>query len=428
MEKELKNLNLRSEEIQDILGKTPGWLTRFGSLFILVGLLSIVAVSAIVQYPDVVAAPIEISSSNPPIPLFAKQAGNIEELSIVNNEAVNEGQIIGILQNGANEEEVFLIETKLDSFINYPELAENITFPENVELGRIQESYSNFIRSHEDFEFFDTQNTSMSSIAYVENQIKELKNITTGLKKQSENCAAQLQLLNKNYFTDIELAAKGVISQRVVDESMAVFTQKRTSCENLNIQISNNQLKIQELKMQVFGYSSGDKEDSQSKSMLLRENASKLANDINLWKEQFLIITPVDGYVSLNQIWSNNQYIEEDTEILSIVQRQQDLKVFAQVNSKDISKLKLDQKANIRLEAYFYMEYGLVQGIVTAISAVPRNDLYQIEITLNDGLHTTYDKDLQFAQGMKGRVEIVSSKRTFLARILDKFKYLFSDR
>lgn len=426
MEDKLKNINLRSEEIQDILGKTPGWLTRFGSLFILLALLSIVVVSAIVQYPDVIQAPVEISSSNPPIPLFAKQAGNIKVLSVINNEAIVEGQILGVLQNGANQEEVFAIESKIDSFIKYPESAEFIEFPENVKLGSIQESYANFLRSYEDYEFFDQQKTSTSSIAYTQNQIKELNNITAGLKKQSQNCAAELQLLNKNYFTDLELAAKGVISQRAVDESMATFTKKKSTCESLNIQISNNQLKIQELKMQVFDFSSGGKEDSQNKTMLLRENASKLANDINLWKEQFLLIAPVDGYVSLNEVWSDKQYVEADTEILSIVQSQNDIKVFAQVSAKDIGKIKVNQSVNIRLEAYYYMEYGLVQGTVSAVSPVPRDGLYQVEISLNEGLRTSYDIDLKFTQGMLGSAEIVSNKRTFLARILDKFKYLFS--
>ena len=54
MENKLKNINLRSEEIQDILGTPPSWLTRFGSLFILLALLTIVIVSAIVEYPDVI--------------------------------------------------------------------------------------------------------------------------------------------------------------------------------------------------------------------------------------------------------------------------------------------------------------------------------------------------------------------------------------
>lgn len=427
MENKLKNINLRSEEIQDILGTPPGWLTRFGSLFILLALLTIVIVSAIVEYPDVIKTTVEISSSNPPISLFAKQAGNIEELAVSNNDDVLEGEILGILQNGANEKEVFLIEVKLDSFINYFNAEDTIVFPENVELGRIQESYANFLRSYEDYAFYDSQNTITSSISYIKNQINELNNITTGLKKQSQHCSEELELLNKKYFTDLELASKGFISQRVVDESMAVFTQKKSMCENLNIQVSNNQLKIQELEMQIFNFSSGDIEDIQSKSMLVKENASKLANDINLWKEQYLIISPVDGFVSLNQVWSNNQYLEVETEILSIVQIDNNLKVFAKVASKDIAKVKVGQQANIRLEAYYYMEYGLVQGTVNYISAVPRGNFYQVDITLNNGLTTTYDKELTFSQGMLGIAEIVSNKRTFIERILDKFKYLFSD-
>lgn len=428
MDKTSKHINLRSEEIQDILGKTPTWLTRYGSLFILLALLSIIAVSAIVTYPDVVEAPITINSTKPPIPLYAKKSGNIEQLLVVDNEAVEEGQLLGILENGANFEELQIVSSKIDSFISYPKLAENMVFPEHVELGVMQASYADFLRSYEDYEFFEDQDIGVSSIAYLEEQIQELNNINAGLKKQSQNCASELQVLNKNYFTDLDLAEKGVISQRDVDESMATFMQKKTICENLNIQISNNQLKIQELKKDMFDYSSGDKEDNQIKSMLVKESAAKLKNEINLWKDENLLIAPVDGYVSLNQIWSDKQYVEAQTEILAIVQGNKDLKVFAQVNSKDIAKTKVGQQSNIRLEAYYFMEYGLVQGEVSAISAVPRDNLYQVEISLPNGLNTTYGEHLQFTQGMRGTVEIISKKRTFLERIFDKFRYLFSER
>lgn len=426
MDKTSKHINLRSEEIQDILGKTPTWLTRYGSLFILLALLSIIAVSAIVSYPDVVDAPITINSTHPPIPLYAKKSGNIESLLVADNESITKGQILGVLENGTNFAELQIVSSKLDSFIQYPQLAENIVFPEQVELGSMQASYADFLRSYGDYEFFEEQEVGESSIAYLEEQIQDLNNINAGLKKQNQNCTSELQVLNNNYLTDLDLAEKGVISQRDVDESMAAFMEKKAICENLNIQISNNQLRIKELKKAMFDYSSGDKEDAQIKSMLVKESAGKLKNEINLWEDDHLLIAPVDGYVSLNNIWSDKQYVEAQTEILAIVQGYKDLKVFAQVNSKDIAQVKVGQQTNIRLEAYYFMEYGLVQGEVSTISAVPRDNLYQVEIILPNGLNTTYGKQLEFTQGMRGTVEIISKKRTFLARILDRFHYLFS--
>ena len=428
MENKEANINIKSEEIQEILGKIPSWITRFGSLFILLALFSIIIVSAVVEYPDVIEGPVVISALNPPIPLYASQNGNIERLLVENNEAVTEGQLLGVFQNSANEDDLFLIENLLDSLIHYPDLAKKIEFPNDVELGAIQGSYSDFLTSLEDYIFYGNQNVSYSSIAYLQSQINELDKMTEGIRLQQKNCNAELQLLNKNYFTDLDLMKKGVISERVVDQSLAIFNQKKSECENLNISISNNQLKIQELKMQMFGQSSGDKQNVQTKIVSFRENATILSNEINLWKKQFLLVAPVAGFVSLNEVWSDNQYVEEKDEILSIVQNKNDVKVTAHVASKDMGKLKVEQNANIHLEAYNYLEHGILQGQVSNISAVPRNNLYQVDITLSNGLVTNYGEEIPFNQGMLGTVEIVSDKRTFLSRILDKFRYLFSKK
>lgn len=428
MKQEAQNINLRSEEIQEILGRVPHWITRYGSLFILFSLIMLVLIAGIVKYPDLVKGNVVLHASQPPVSLFAKQAGNLQEVNVSNNQFVKAGEVLAILENAANTQQVFSLEQKIDSFIQFPDSMNQIQFPENTQLGIIQASYANFFTSLEDYKLFESQNEGAGSIAHLEAQIAQLNNINAGLQKQSKNCSEEIKLLNNKYSADSDLFSKGIISKRELDESQAGYMQKKSNCESLNIQISNNQLKIQELKMQMFGFNIDDQQNVQSKYSLIRESANKLINEIKLWKESYLFIAPVDGQISLNQVWSKQQYVEANQELLTVVQVNNSIKVLAQIPTADIAKVALNQNATIRLEAYNFMEYGVIQGTISSIASLPRNNEYQVEITLMNGLTTTLNKELNFTQGMLGSVEIVSQKRSFLSRILDKFKYLLSKK
>ncbi|CAN5826079.1 hypothetical protein BH11BAC7_BH11BAC7_04240 [soil metagenome] len=90
------------------------------------------------------------------------------------------------------------------------------------------------------------------------------------------------------------------------------------------------------------------------------------------------------------------------------------------------SKIKPGQTVNIKLDNYPFAQYGIVEGVVTGISEVPKDNAYAIEIGLPQGLSTTYKKTLAFKQGMQGVAEIVTDDRRIAQRIFqalsDKFK------
>ena len=48
------NLDLRSEEVMEILGTPPGWLLRFGTLLFFLLLVLLSWLSYWIEYPDVV--------------------------------------------------------------------------------------------------------------------------------------------------------------------------------------------------------------------------------------------------------------------------------------------------------------------------------------------------------------------------------------
>jgi hypothetical protein len=71
-------IELRSEEVQEILTRVPHWMIRWGSIVVLFILLLLFLVSWLIKYPDVITTQIIITTNIPPEKLVAKVSGKIE--------------------------------------------------------------------------------------------------------------------------------------------------------------------------------------------------------------------------------------------------------------------------------------------------------------------------------------------------------------
>lgn len=88
---------------------------------------------------------------------------------------------------------------------------------------------------------------------------------------------------------------------------------------------------------------------------------------------------------------------------------------------ENIGKVKVGQRAIIRLPAFPEQEFGFVEGRVSSISPVPDADgNYILEITLPYGMRTTYGETLPLIKEIKGNVSVVTQERSLLRKIIKK--------
>src|SRR4051812_13124045 len=88
------NPYVRSEEVQDILGATPGWMVRWGMIVLALFFLGGIIVAAIFKYPDVIEGDAIITSRNPPVKVINKMFGIIDHIFVTNNQEVKQGDIL----------------------------------------------------------------------------------------------------------------------------------------------------------------------------------------------------------------------------------------------------------------------------------------------------------------------------------------------
>ena len=80
MKNQTDDIELRSEEVQDILTRPPGVLVRWG-ITVFFGVLAVVLIGGcFFKYPDTVSAEVTVTTERPPVWMVAKSSGKIKEV------------------------------------------------------------------------------------------------------------------------------------------------------------------------------------------------------------------------------------------------------------------------------------------------------------------------------------------------------------
>jgi hypothetical protein len=62
MSKKIEEIQLHSKEVQDLMGRMPSWLIRNGIVMVILILTVLVAGSWVFKYPDIITAPVVVTS------------------------------------------------------------------------------------------------------------------------------------------------------------------------------------------------------------------------------------------------------------------------------------------------------------------------------------------------------------------------------
>lgn len=146
--KEMANMEIRSEGVDAILGKTPNRLIIYGTSLILGFIAILLFGTMIFPYPEKIDCKFVITSSNPPIQLFSQTAGQIR-LYVNDKQQVNEGQILALINNPAIITDVLFIEKLLDSLST-----KKIFTPlkiNNLKLGEMTQTLLDLEKSIDDY-------------------------------------------------------------------------------------------------------------------------------------------------------------------------------------------------------------------------------------------------------------------------------------
>ncbi|MCB0547074.1 MAG: hypothetical protein KDD19_05760, partial [Phaeodactylibacter sp.] len=288
-------LNSGREDIQRMLGNPPGWSLRWGITAVLVAVVLFIGLAWLVKFPDVITARVVIMTENPPVRIFARSSGKISLLLAGDKQAVEAGEIIAVLENPARLEDIRQLESLLPQLENVtdPETLVQLQLPNGLQLGEMQNAYASYQQAFQDFQFFERQRGVFAQAASLQKQAEYLAGLNTSLEKQERTLIREVEIAQRSFDRNKGLLQSGAISQLELEQSETNYLQYRRQLENLQSQALNNKLQIERLQSQILNLHQERAEESMENWLATRELLSRLVSELEIWKQAYLITSPI---------------------------------------------------------------------------------------------------------------------------------------
>jgi multidrug resistance efflux pump len=84
--------NTRSEEAQEVIGRMPHWIIRWGITVMAGFVLLLFVIAAFVKYPETISTQIQLAPLHSPTIVSSIASGNVKQIFIADSQQVNKGQ------------------------------------------------------------------------------------------------------------------------------------------------------------------------------------------------------------------------------------------------------------------------------------------------------------------------------------------------
>lgn len=427
----INQLGERSDQVQEILGKTPNWMIRWGTslVFIIIALLLIG--SAVISYNDIIPAQIVVTSKNPPVYLKARSSGRLTQVLVAANQKVKKGQLLAEIENTANLDDVQYLKQQLTSHQNAPPLSLDSLkhqFPSSLNLGEIQPAYGQYLTAYQNVILYSTLDPNRKESALIRRQLQEQHKFLGNQKRQLSLFEEDLELSKINFERNRSLFEKGVISKSEYEEASRSYLNDQQQYEGFLTSISNTEIAIANFNNLLTQTNIQGAEFENTYQQELENAEQNLNTALFTWEQQYAIISPIHGIITVFDIWDQYQNVDVGEVLFTVIPESTE-GIIGRVTLpiRNSGKVKAGQEVIVKLDNYPFEEWGSLTGIVKNISEVPKQgeqSFYTLYIELDD-LITSFNKEIAFKQEMQGSAEIVIEELSVMQRVFYEIRKLF---
>ncbi|HEU4884906.1 MAG TPA: HlyD family efflux transporter periplasmic adaptor subunit [Longimicrobium sp.] len=424
-------LNLRSEELQDIIGFVPHWLVRWGTTLVFLTVAVLFAVGWLVRYPDVVRGEAVLTTPVPPVRLVPRSSGEVAHLFVRDGEPVQPGDPLVVLRSAARWEHVFDLAARLETF--EAELGDDAAvraaaFDPTLSLGDLHPAYASLLQALSDYRSSSTGGYDARQAAELERQIADQQLARDAAVAKQRVLADQVALARREHERARAMLARELISQADVDHAEAEYLQRRSTLQDgesalasLDVQLSATRARVLDLRREVD-------DEGRNQGLALRAAVGTLRGALSRWDQDHVLRAPSTGSVSLFRVVGEHQFVEEGAPLLAILPAAGRPVGRVFLASAGAGKVEAGQRVILRLESFPSREFGAVLGKVARVSQLPMESgsdgdmQYLVEVSVPPELVTTHRRRLPFRQEMRAEAEIVTRDRRLISRLFDQMR------
>lgn len=408
-----------SEEIQEIITAVPSWILRRGILLIFMVLLSVVLLSAIISYPDVVKTPLKINSLNSPKTASAHQSGKLVKLLVRENEQVVAQQPLAFIESVGKHKDVILLAKQLDEIakllnLDNPIAIKNI-LNRDLNLGELQGNYQSFFQAY--LQFINTLDGGLylTQKKYLERDLEEIKKLQAQINQQKSIQEQEFANAQEEYNAYLKLKSKNVISNSEFKQQenkylSSKYPLQQTATAMLN---NNSSYMAKQKELATLHHTIRDEQAKFSQAL------NAIITETNKWLKNYVVISPIAGKLDYAGILQENQNVSANEELFIINPGNTNFFGEVQIPQYNMGKIKLGQRTLIKLRSYPFEEYGMIIGKISYLTDVAVKDSVFIgKIDLGKIEQKNRENPIVLKPGMVADAEIITQESSLLQRFL----------
>ena len=425
------NSESHSEEVEEIMSFIPNRIIRWGLTVIFVVFSLLLIGSYCFKSPEIIRAPMILTTKNPPVSLISKSTGKIDRLFAIDGQTVDEKGIIALINNPTDFSNYLILKKELAECFRIPDWDKQVfayDLSDQLTLGELQQSYGPFLKSRNNFKHYLTQNFLPQKIGLIDKQIVKQEEYYPTLLRQREIQRNDLNLSQKSFTRDSSLYLKRTTSEAEYDKSRQLFLSKKSAFIGFEATLRETESSILQMQSSRVELQMQHERELMEFRLALDESKQNLENAIHQWEERFLVASPVKGKLTFTSIWSVNQEVKTGELIATIIPIEESAIIAkAVIPPSGFGKVEVGQRVNLKLNGFPYMEFGMLKGTIQSISLVPEEKGYVAEITLSGGMTSSYRENLKFIQQMDGTAEIITKDMRLITRLINPLRAFFDN-
>lgn len=417
-----KEIEPRSEEIQELISKNPPAIIRWGNMVFLFVLLVLLMLAYMIEYPDVVQASFKLTSLNAPKSIHTKITGKLVRLLIKENSFVKKGTILAFLESTANHEEILNLSTVVDSLIQSFSKNELISlrnwdFGKYRQLGELQVAFQSFSQVFIQYQTFMGNEGWLKKRQLLFKELEDLKLLQNNLTKQHKLLEKDLKLAEEEFKIQQKLALQKVIATLEFKREESKLLAKQMPLHQSESAVINNSAAQNSKQKEILEL---DKSISEQQNLFMQALFT-LKSSIDDWKSKYVLIASLTGNVYFSNLLQENQTLNAGQEVFFNAPASSREVGEIWIPQNNLGKVRTGQKVVIKFKGYPFQEFGSVEGKIDFIAEIPIKDsVFLARVILPKGLKTNFNKKLNYKSGMKATAEIITEDK----RLIDRFIYL----
>lgn len=420
------DIELKSEQMNEMLSNPPSWIVRSGNGVFLIVLLVIIALAWFIRYPDEIAGEVLVTSSKPPIELSNQSYIQLKALNVKENQQVNVGDLIAQFDIQAKSEDIERARNYLNKLEEFNGLFQKQipVFSQKLKLGTFQEQWTTLLSKIAEWNSEYSENMILQELASIQREISFREQLQVISNKKIKLSEGEYELIQEQLASSERLAEQNAISKQSLTQDKRTQSQALQSVQSQKEQHVQNLITLNTLRKERLRLEHDSKLKKLQMSSEIQMSISALINGFQTWEKNAVWVAPCSGKVIFNKLLQVNRFYKANEASIVIVPKGSGYIALATIESSGSGKVKIGQKTFVELTDFPKAEFGMLEGKVTTITQIDKEGKYEVKILLPEQLKTTYKKEIPFKAQLKGNVKIITKDKRLLERFFEQLTAL----